>query len=439
MQKDYQTDALAKKAEGYLSHVDQIDMKRETRYTQEVIRASAMEVLRMLWGADSSIAGDLAANLDNGTVYGDVCHLGGETGMASKVRRTYNYTDANGELCSIVISAPSERAADMKFQQFILQGVKKPAPTVRQFVEETYRDAFIAGLKPSTRENYEQYLQLNILPYMGEMPMDMVTIETVQKFQNWMANAKAYGRKNNLNADTIRRVCGLAGRIFKVAAEMGLIEKSPFQSTLLRNPGKKGGHHKALPDAEIDRIKAEIPGLENTEEQLYMALLVYTGMRKEEILGLRWEELDLDMQCGTIKRAVTYPGNNKPHVDTTKTECSERTVILPEGLKLILMQHKQAQGYVLGGDKPLCYSTVKRIQQRAFKALNIVGYSNHDFRTTYGTQLKESGMTSAIVADLLGHSDTRMVETVYARTRRDGVMKHLQAVEQLNRKARNIS
>lgn len=438
MEKGFQTGMLAKTAQPYLSSVNQIDKDQETRYTQEEIMASAMEAFRALWSACASGAWDQAANLDNGIVHGDVCHLGGETGMASKVRRTYNYTDANGELCSMIISAPSAKAADMKFQQFILRGIKKPVPTVRQFVEGTYRDAFIAGLKPSTRENYEQYLQLNILPYMGEMTMDTVTIETVQKFQNWMANAKAYGRKNNLNADTIRRVCGLAGRIFKVAVEMGLIEKSPFQSTLLRNPGKKGGHHKALPDAEVDRIKAEIPGLKNAEEQLYMALLVYTGMRKEEILGLRWEDLDLDMQCGMIKRAVTYPGNNKPHVDTTKTEYSERTVILPEELKMILTRHKQANGYVLGGDKPLCYSTAKRVQQRAFKALNIVGYSNHDFRTTYGTQLKESGMTSAIVADLLGHSDTRMVETVYARTRREGVMKQLEAVEQLNRKARNI-
>ena len=57
-------------------------------------------------------------------------------------------------------------------------------------------------------------------------------------------------------------------------------------------------------------------------------------------------------------------------------------------------------------------------------ALN-TAYSCYDFRTTFATQLKESGMSSANVADLMGHADTRMVETIYARTRHEGVMKQL--------------
>ena len=50
----------------------------------------------------------------------------------------------------------------------------------------------------------------------------------------------------------------------------------------------------------------------------------------------------------------------------------------------------------------------------------------------YIEELKESGLSSAIVADLMGHADTRMVETVYARTRHEGVMKQLEAVEAIN-------
>ena len=46
--------------------------------------------------------------------------------------------------------------------------------------------------------------------------------------------------------------------------------------------------------------------------------------------------------------------------------------------------------------------------------------------------MKESGLTSAQVADLMGHADTRMVETVYARTRHEGVMKHKNTLELLN-------
>ena len=59
-------------------------------------------------------------------------------------------------------------------------------------------------------------------------------------------------------------------------------------------------------------------------------------------------------------------------------------------------------------------------------------FNNHDWRSTFGTQLKERGMSSALVADLLGHADTRMVETTYARARHEGIMKQRSEVEKLS-------
>jgi len=66
--------------------------------------------------------------------------------------------------------------------------------------------------------------------------------------------------------------------------------------------------------------------------------------------------------------------------------------------------------------------------------LRIERFNNHDFRTAYGTQLKESGMSSALVADMMGHADTRMVETVYARTREEGILKQRTYLNELNEK-----
>ena len=77
--------------------------------------------------------------------------------------------------------------------------------------------------------------------------------------------------------------------------------------------------------------------------------------------------------------------------------------------------------------------SLQRTYYAAFKALGIYRkFDNHDWRATFGTQLKEQGMSSALVADLLWHADTRMVETVYARRRQEGILKHRQEVESLN-------
>lgn len=309
---------------------------------------------------------------------------------------------------------------------------KNKVPTVKSFIQKTYQPTFIDHLTPNTASNYGLYIRLYILPFMGEMRLDEVNVATIQKFYDWMATASTHGRNKNLNETTIRRVGGLVSRIFKVAAEMGLVLKNPVKSTLLHIRAESGGHYKPLPDEEIKRVKSQIPLLENSNERIYMALLAFTGMRPEEVRGLRWEDVSLDEQYAQIKRAVTYPTRNHPFIGATKTKHSVRTVLLPSPLIEILKPLQQVSGFLCGGNEPWCYSTANRISRSAFKHLQIKGFCNYDFRTTYATQLKEYGLSSAIVADLMGHADTRMVETIYAKTRHEGILKQLDYLERLN-------
>ncbi len=144
-----------------------------------------------------------------------------------------------------------------------------------------------------------------------------------------------------------------------------------------------------------------------------------------------------DTYCDMI-RTVTHAkvnGKEKTTVvrEAGKTKTSVRTVLLPTPVIQILKDATCKEGYVLGGEKPLCYSTFKRTYQAAFEKLGIKGKcSNYDFRTTFGTELCEAGLSSKQVGDMMGHADTRMVETVYARTRHEGIMKHRNMLDQLN-------
>ena len=311
---------------------------------------------------------------------------------------------------------------------------KTTAPTVRVFIDSTYKPTYFPTLKPKTVENYEQYLKQNILPFLGDKRLDEVDVTTIQQFFNWMATAADHGRKKNINTKSIERVSGFTSRIFKVAQEMGIISDSPFKKTLLRINAESAGHHKALPDVEIDRIKMAIPKLASEEDRLYMALLAYTGIRLEELLGLMWDDVDLDNRFLIVKRAVTHPKNNHYHVDTPKSVDSKRTIPLPLPLVDILRPSAQSNGYILGGNEPWCYSKKVRVFERAKKHLDIIGFNNHDFRATFATQVCEDGATSKECAALLGHADTRMVERVYAHARHEGTMKQLSNLDRLNSK-----
>ena len=360
--------------------------------------------------------------------------------MVSAHRETYFYLDENGLEANVRLNGFNKKETDLKFQNFLAKNrSRRAAPTLKEFVDEIYRPNFMYGLAPTTNSNYEQYLKLNVYPFFGEKKMDEVTVSTVQEFYNWMAKVGAQGRKNDLNRNTIARIGGLTSRIFKVAYEMNLIRETPFKMTLLRNNGKPGKHHAALPDSEVDRVKRMLPLIQDQRQRLYMGLLVYTGMRKEEVLGLRWEYVNLEEGYGEVRNVVVYPNKSCGIVrDTAKTVYSERTFIIPLPLKQLLEPHRRETGFVVYGEKeevPLSYSTYQRTYRKAFDFLGLTGrYTNHDFRSTFGTQLKESGMSSAMVADLMGHADTRMVETVYARSRHEGVMKQQKWVEKMNEK-----
>ena len=359
----------------------------------------------------------------------------GET-VSSKYRETYYFAEKDGTVASVRLAGSSKVDTDQKFLMYLKSRCKATAPLLRDFVEDTYRRTFMRKLSPTTTASYNHYLDRYILPNLGDKHMDQITVTDVQAFYDWMANAAKHGCQNDLNADTITRVSGLLSRLYKIAIEMELVATSPIKKTLLVNEGKEASHHKALPDADVSRIKMAIPAIEDDQERLYMALLAYTGMRREEILGLGWEHINIKERYGRIERTVVFPdGKNAVVRNKTKTKASTREFVISEALAAILEPCQQKTGFIIHGrdpEKPVPLSTFRRMYRKVFKSLGISDYNNHDWRTTFGTQLKEAGITSAQVADLMGHADTRMVEKTYAPTRHEGIMKHKNTLEMIN-------
>lgn len=413
--------------------ISTIDNPQTATYT---ITAAEMDVIYKMLGRCGY---SLSEHLDNGTVQAiDAPWTEGETDMASKYRETYTYRDEQGRKQTIRFNGKDKRDTDEQFQRFLCSRYETvTSPTVREFVEKVYRPDFVSTLSPTTRDNYNNMLNLNILPFMGDMRMDDVSVAVIQRFMTWMATAGEQGRKKNLTEDTIKRVCGLVSRIFTIAVDMRQTRDNPVKCSLLRNQGEKSEHHKAATDDDTVRVKRSIPTLENEQQRLFVALLVYTGMRREEVCGLRWEHLNIENGYGEVKQAVVYVGSSRrAYIKQPKSKTSIRTFIIPQALAAILEPCRQERGYIIHGEdteKPACYSRVQRTSRKAFEALGIKGkYCNHDWRATYGTQLSEKGATSKNVADLMGHADSRMVETVYAKTRHESVMKQRETVEKLN-------
>lgn len=342
------------------------------------------------------------------------------------MRETYYYTK-NNKVESIRISGKDGRDMDIKFQRFLTGGCGETSQTFGEFVDAVYMCQFLPRLALNTQENYRYYLRRHINPCLKDMSLKTIDIAAIQRLINGMCAER-------LSERTVERVVGLVGRILGLAADMGYIDSSPVKLSLLRISSRPATHHRALPPDVVRSARSKIAELDSPQQQIYASILMGTGLRREEIVGLMWEDLALDEGYGVVNRVVVYPGNGVAVVKSeAKTVRSKRTFLLPRSAVEILRRYK-SDGFVIHGrdrNEPCPISTLGRLYRSVFKTLGISEYNNHDWRATYATTLKEAGMSTAQIADLLGHADTRMVETVYARTRHDSVMLYKDAVERV--------
>lgn len=151
------------------------------------------------------------------------------------------------------------------------------------------------------------------------------------------------------------------------------------------------------------------------------ALLYCTGMRIEEVLGLRWEDIDTERGCIHIRRAVVHPGRNMPEIKSTKSK-AERTIPLPRHL-LDELSPKEETGFLLNSytdlsrETPLSYTEAAKSFKRIQKQCGVEGYTAHDFRDTCATEWRESGISIDLIARLLGHQKTEVTEQRYVKYR----------------------
>ncbi|MBR4249539.1 MAG: site-specific integrase, partial [Verrucomicrobia bacterium] len=172
---------------------------------------------------------------------------------------------------------------------------------------------------------------------------------------------------------------------------------------------------------KINAMKAALPSVEG-RVRLMAALLLYTGMRFEEVLGLRWE--DITDEWITVSRAVVHPTRNLPVVKCPKTKTSERRIPLAEPLKELLTP-KYKSGFILFSDRspkrdsPLSYTEARRVFDKIRRQFGLEKYTAHDFRDTCATEWRENGMSLDLIARLLGHAKTETTERRYVKYRAD--------------------
>lgn len=272
------------------------------------------------------------------------------------------------------------------------------------------------GYMPSLREAKDWFSGRNIGDIYADEIMDFLK-SVAAKGLGFSAVSK---RKNVMNG------------IFDYAILKRMIKYNPARSAKL--PGNlPKGTREPPEDEQMDKVRAAFGG---EGFGLFPLLQAFTGMRRAELLALRWEDFDWEKNLISVKHSVEFI-NGIPRVKTPKTDAGEREISLLEQLKRRLPRNKSGMifkgknGYMTANEyhrawKRWCISAglaEEKEQPEGKKKLRgldkwRVTVTSHQLRHYYATILYEAGVGMKDMQDLLGHADIQTTLNVYTHIRK---------------------
>lgn len=263
------------------------------------------------------------------------------------------------------------------------------------------------NVETATATTYERQLRLYLVPAFGNLAVEDITSDDVQRLFNGMSGAKATKDKARI----------VLNQVFVAAIEDRLIVSNPLKSKRVKITGKASKATVPYSVEQMRYIVQHIADVKNPLDRAYLALQAFHPMRLEEVLGLRGEDVDTENKAIHICRAVTHPTRNLPEVKDTKTGYSSRSIGL-SALALPYLPKCKVGAYLLGGDRPLSYTQVRRMCDRI---KNDIGFTENitpiRFRTTVLTDLYDQTKDIKLAQQAAGHSTSAMTLKYYVKGR----------------------
>ena len=269
------------------------------------------------------------------------------------------------------------------------------------------------------------------------MTLNQITTGTLEKFY---AHLKSDGRLirreqygTGLSNSVIRSIHAHCRAALEKAKKENLIRKNPAEHCTL--PQKKSPEIDVLTSAEMQRLL--IQAKYETEAFYVMFLLdLSTGLRRGEVLGLQWDDINFETGTLNVMRQIQY-SKGELKIRPPKTKASERAIILPPPLVSVLKEYKEKVKSKWLFPSPVKKEDVPRDPSACRKRLsNILEKAEckhvpfHALRHTFATQMLRYGMDIKTLASTIGHESVETTLNIYSHTTDEGMR---QAAERIDR------
>ena len=293
--------------------------------------------------------------------------------------------------------------------------VERHRQSLNEFLDR-WHDWVTTNLSPKTCERYFDLLRLHVRPHLGVKPIQTIRPEDLNRLYTDL--------HQKLAPRTIRHVHRVLHRAFGHAVRWGVVKRSIIG--LVDVPKVPMAEAAALQLTEIPKMLSALRG-----KPLYPIAVVAlgTGMRRGELLALRWQDIDLDGGSLRVERSLEQTRAGL-RFKAPKSARSRRTISLSPAVVSELRgiwraQQEQRLALGLGKAPPdgLVFATWDGGPKRpdnlsgdfgtAMKALGMPHISLHSLRHTHASQLIAAGMDVLTISRRLGHGSAAITLNVY--------------------------
>lgn len=289
--------------------------------------------------------------------------------------------------------------------------------TIARYMRTQWLPAKRPSLKPTTHFRYERMVETYLLPHLGRVPLRSLTARDLEQlYARLLLTGRAAG--GPLAPKTVLNVHQILRKALSDAVRRGLVTKNV---ALMVDPPRvtASPEQRCWNEAQLRSFLASA-----REHRLFPALRLaaMTGMRRGEVLGLRWTDLDLEGGRLSVRRSATCAGY-RVHVTTNKTATSRRAIDLDAETVAVLADWRTIQATELGRESLPVFTTARgelvhpHLLSQTFGRLarqaRLPRIRLHDLRHTHATLLLKAGVPLKVVSERLGHSTPAFTMCVY--------------------------
>lgn len=296
-----------------------------------------------------------------------------------------------------------------------------------EFTEKWLKDYAEMHLRPTTLVGYK--LKLNrILEYFGHMKLCDVMPHHLTAFYKKLSEDGRRDRRNftSLSGTTILQYHRILSSMFSTAVQWQILFSNPCER--VKPPKAEQKEAKYLDEIQAGALLEALTD-EPFQYQVMVQTLLFSGMRRGELLGLSWEDIDFNQNLIHITKSSLYTPEKGVFEDTTKTKSSKRTIKVPVRLMRQLKEYKtwqdeqrqrlgtywQDNGRLFTNDKggPIFPDTLSGWFKDFIKRKELTEIPLKGLRHSNASIMIASGVNIKTVSSRLGHSNVSVTGNIY--------------------------